>query len=127
MSGARSGVIDLADADGIIAGAVSGADVGANVDARDTDGDGRAEILVGATGLMSERGAAFLFYGPVEGALDTSDAAAVFAGERGKDYAGQGVALADIDGDAITDVVVGAPNEHTAGSGAGAVYVVSPE
>jgi hypothetical protein len=124
VSGLRSGVIDLGDADGIIAGDTTGMDLGANVDAKDIDGDGRAEILAGATGVASDRGEVYLFYAPIVGTIGTADAAATFAGERGGDFAGQGVAFADVDGDTSTEILVGAPNADT---GAGSVYVFFPE
>jgi len=99
-------------------------DLGTNVDAKDIDGDGRAEILVGATGVSSDRGEAFLFYAPITGTIGSSDATATFAGERAGDFAGQGVAFADVDGDTSMDILVGAPS---ADGGAGAVYVFSPD
>ena len=124
VSGARTGVIDLADADGIIAADSAGMDLGTNVDAKDIDGDGRAEILVGATGVASDRGEVFLFYAPIVGTIGSSDATATFLGERAGDFAGQGIAFADVDGDTGTDIVIGAPSAET---GAGAVYVFSPD
>jgi hypothetical protein len=124
VSGTRTGAIDLGDADGIIAADSAGMDLGTNIDAKDIDGDDRAEILVGATGVASDRGEVFLFYAPIVGTIGSSDATATFLGERAGDFAGQGIAFADVDGDTSTDILVGAPG---AGTDAGAVYVFPPD
>jgi hypothetical protein len=129
VSGDRSGEIDLGDADGILNGRGSGAGFGMNVDAKDIDGDGRAELLIGAPyadeGAAS--GAVYLFYTPIEGDLDTRDAGALWIAEHSNDELGTGVAFADVDGDSSTDIVIGAPSERTGGSQAGAVYLWSPD
>ncbi len=99
-----------------------------NVDAKDIDGDGRAELLIGAPTASDgpAAGTAYLFYTPISGALDTFDAGASFFSEHNGDELGTGVAFADINGDSSTDLVIGAPSEHTNGSQAGAIYVVMP-
>ena len=74
-----------------------------------------------ASAISSE---VFLFYAPIAGTISTLDATATFLGERAGDFAGQGVAFADVDGDTSMDILVGAPS---AGGGAGAVYVFSPD
>ena len=74
--------------------------------------------------MASDRGEVFLFYAPIVGTIDTSDATASFLGERAGDFAGQGVAFADVDGDTSTDILVGAPS---ADGGAGSVYVFTPD
>src|SRR4029453_5757381 len=58
VSGTRTGVIDLGDADGIIIADGSGMDLGTNVDAKDIDGDDRAQTLCGAPGVGGARGGA---------------------------------------------------------------------
>jgi hypothetical protein len=129
VSGDRSGDIDLNDADGILTGHGSGAGFGMNVDAKDIDGDGRAELLIGAPSAPegAASGAVYLFYTPIEGDLDTDDAGALWIGEHSNDELGTGVAFADFDGDSSTDIVIGAPSERAGGSQAGAIYLWSPD
>jgi hypothetical protein len=126
VSGERSGDIDLADGDGVITGPTGGSGFGMNIDAKDIDGDGRAELLVGAP-TAPGHGAVYLFYTPIEGELDDNDAGAVWLGEHDNDELGTGVAFADIDGDSSTDIVIGAPSERSGGSQAGAIYLWSPD
>ncbi|MFZ5477659.1 MAG: MopE-related protein [Myxococcota bacterium] len=94
--------------------------------AGDADGDGYDDLIVGAPAYTSggaDYGAAYLVLGPVV-AGDLEDHARLRGDEDG-DLAGQAVAGGgDFDGDGISDVVVGAPDEATGGSGAGAAYVL---
>jgi hypothetical protein len=126
VSGERSGEIDLEEGDGVISG--SGG-FGMNVDAKDIDGDGRAELLIGAPTAPDgpASGAAYLFYTPISGELDSDDAGAAFLGEHNNVELGAGVAFADIDGDTSTDIVLGAASDSSGGPQAGIVYVLSPD
>ena len=94
----------------------------------DTDDDGRNDVLVGAyydETSGSGAGVAYLLYGAVSlpsGSL--SGAGATLLGESARDSAGEAVGGAgDVDGDGTDDVLVGAPSEASAASGAGAVYL----
>src|SRR5205085_519759 len=84
MTGDGIGEIDLDDGDGVIDGRGANAGFGMNIDAKDIDGDGRTELLVGSPGAQegTVSGAVYLFYTPIEGALDTGDAGAVWIGEH---------------------------------------------
>jgi hypothetical protein len=128
VSGDRTGEIDLDDGDGVLTGTPS-SDFGMNVDAKDIDGDGRAELLVGAPTASDgpASGATYLFYAPIFGTIEAEDAGAVFYSESNGVELGTGVAFADVDGDSSTDIVIGAPSERSGGSQAGAVYVLSPD
>lgn len=82
----------------------------------DFSGDGYAEIVVGARGQdggVTDGGAAYLFYGPVEGELDATDADVEVINEQDdltNSYLGTGVAAGgDYDGDGSYDFAVGMP------------------
>ena len=112
-------------ADATIDGAFDLAEAGGCVDsADDLDGDGTDDLVICGRGDRSEAragGAVYVFHGPVEGALDTSMADAVFRGEANW-MAGFAVeASADPTGDGLTDLVIGVPFN----GGAGGVVVVA--
>jgi len=96
--------------------------------AGDVDADGHADLLVGAPQVSFgdvQRGAAYLFYGPLAGEHLTSDADVVYAGEDHTGGAGYSVAgVGDIDGDGIDDILVGAPGWDGSAEDLGAAYLV---
>lgn len=93
---------------------------------RDVDGDGFAEVFVGAPWNDrggSRSGAAYVVHGSVLGQVSAADADAIFVGEEAYDEAGAAVLMTgDLTGDGVSDLVIGAPGYSAA---AGAVYVVS--
>ena len=83
----------------------------------DVNGDGLADLLVGAPRFDRYRGAVYLVHGPVSGEIDLAGADGVFTGERSQTDFNYGdgdvlnVATAgDVNGDGIDDFVVGAPD-----------------
>jgi cysteine-rich repeat protein len=80
--------------------------------AGDVNGDGHADVLVGAWGWSGARGKAYLFLGSATGLATT--AAWSVEGEAANDQLGSSVAAAgDVNGDGFGDVVVGAPYNST--------------
>jgi hypothetical protein len=121
VQGPMTGVVSLTEARAKLSGVVSpdpdpdceawtGATVAA---AGDVDGDGLADLLVGANGWTdaSMSGMAFLVSGPISGNVDlTETATATFEAESGVLLLGYMlVSAGDINGDSFDDVIVGSP------------------
>ena len=105
-----------------LTGRGAGEGAGASVaPAGDINGDGFADLLVGAPGADDGRGAVFVVLGPVEGEASLGDVAYAELGEGASDAAGAAVAgPGDVDGDGADDILVGAPG---AASGGGSAYL----
>lgn len=109
---------------GPIAGGIFGADVGS---AGDVNGDGFADLVVGAWGdgsAGSLSGTAYLFFGgpAMDGIPDQ-----VYAGEMPGDRFGTSAASAgDVNGDGALDLIFGAYFNGDLADDAGRAYIVSP-
>ncbi len=119
--------------DGVSAGDHAGSSVGS---VTDLNGDGKAEILIGASGMdngaVLDAGAAFVLWGKATtGGIDLGDPFTgggkgyVMKGEAAGDHVG-GVmtSIADLNGDGKAEILVGAPDSDGAKVDAGAAYVV---
>lgn len=124
--GPLTGSFAFSDADTLLLGVDPNDRAGSAVDGgEDGDGDGRADLLVGALDADSGKGSAYLVGASTRGVAYLSDGWATLEGVASGDYAGFSVRLLrDQDGDGLADSLVGAHNESTAGSRAGAVYLV---
>jgi hypothetical protein len=122
----------LPAADGyLIKGAAAGDGAGAVANARDVNGDGRADLIVGAPFAASEAGAAYVVYGKAAPATVTLDDTAMPAadgylikGAAAGDRAGIAVGAADLNGDGKGDPIVGAYTADANGMDSGAAYVL---
>ena len=121
VAGPVFGTVDLISADptAMVIGNDDIAWLGTSVDASaDLNGDGINDLIAGAPGpsidFLSGGGAAFVFYGPLEGVLSVENADASFFGPD-DEYSQVGIAVAagDVDGDGIGDLLVGAGVEYS--------------
>jgi hypothetical protein len=98
--------------------------------AGDVNGDGYADILIGAPayfyGTNDKPGRVYLLYGPVEGVIEADDADAELIGESDNDRTGTSVAgPGDVDGDGLDDLLIGAPAMQVNAVRGGGAYLVT--
>ncbi len=127
---ATPGDLDLEDAEGKYSGEAGGDYAGSSVStADDVDGDGFADMLIGAPdnddGGESAGAAYLVLGGAAPGDLELGSAEAQYTGEASDDQAGWSVSTAgDVDGDGRADMVIGALGNDDGAFGAGAAYVI---
>ena len=129
LYGPVDGDVDLALADAKLLAEADGDGAGTAIsDAGDVNGDGFADILVGApweSTAANKTGATYLVYGPVSGHISLSDADVKIVGETRWDEAGSAVSNAgDVNGDGFDDLLVNAENSNIGGTMAGTTYVL---
>ena len=117
----------ISDADVIVDSALDGANFGRVAAAGDVDGDGLNDVVFGARYAaidgVEAAGGAYLFTGLTGTAsYDETDASAHLAGTEAFGELGAAVALANLDGDPLAELVAGVPG---ASEGAGEVWIAS--
>ena len=129
----KTNLTRLITIDGVSAGDLAGFAVGSIAD---LNGDGLAEILVGApmmeNGVITDAGGAFVVWGqntasdvalsdPVAGLGDGF----AMLGEAAQDHVGTALtAVGDLNGDGLAEILVNATGNDAGGAEAGAAYVV---
>jgi hypothetical protein len=114
-----AGVLSASAADVRIVGDgfVPGDRFGASVACGDMDGDGLAEMVIGATrhdvprtgGPAVDAGCVYVFEGSSMGAsMSATQASFTFDGVRAGDFLGNAVACGDVDGDGLADIMMAA-------------------
>ncbi len=120
------GTVSVTDAPLRILGGREDASFGYSVAGEDVNGDGWSDLLIGAMTESNaggtEAGAAYLFLGPLTGSVDAEAADAAMPGPEASAQSGREVALCDLDGDGMSDVVSGAWNQADQ-AGAAVIYL----
>ncbi len=124
------GSLSLSAADAVFSGEAAGDAAGTSVSiGGDVNGDGYADLLIGAPNAdqaSTDNGQAYIVFGdPALSDLDLSIADVSWYGESGSDGMGAAVAIfGDADADGYDDFSLGAPTRDAFGADAGAVYVL---
>ena len=85
----------------------------------DVNGDGFADVVVGALGEQSRTGSAYVYLGSAAG-LSTAPVAIAGPGGTGGAFGTSVASAGDVNGDGFADVVIGAPGVN---SGSGSIYL----
>ena len=125
---ASASLVDLAtQSQAVFVGGAPGDQFGTTVALSDIDDDGFADVLIGApkaAGGGTARGEAYLFHGPLSGAVFSTDADATFVGANNNSSFGIALDVAgDLTGDGIQEIIIGAPRDTTAAATAGAAFI----
>jgi hypothetical protein len=120
--GSSTGIANGASPSATLNGPATGAEFGGSVaSAGDVNGDGYSDVIVGASGVSTNTGAAFIYEGSSSGIASGASPSTTLSGINTGDRFGFSVAGAgDMNGDAFADVIVGAIGVS---SSTGAAYV----
>jgi hypothetical protein len=123
-------IVDACTVIAVLEGEVTDDQAGVCVAATgDINGDGLEDIIIGADREDSAgagAGAAYVMFGPITGDISLSTADAKLLGEALGDHAGLSVdGAGDLNMDGVPDLVIGAYDEDSAATAAGAVYIVN--
>jgi len=115
------------EADGVLIGETTAGAAGLGIAGGDFDGDGYADVAVGAPRAMASQGEVFILPGGPEalsGEVLLSSAPVHLQGEFVDALYGWELAAGDVTGDGIADLIIGAPGSDRAYPMAGAAHVI---
>ncbi len=127
-SASLTGTLELGSAASVtITGSLNNSEFGNALAVGNVNGDQYSDLVVGAfrapDGPKQEAGRVYIFYGgpSLSGTIDLAATSpdVLIRGHNTYDWFGRAVAVGDVDGDGIGDVLVGAPNAN----GDGTVYL----
>ena len=128
FNGPLAGDVPTTDAALLVYASASSSGLGtALVGDQDLDGDGDLDLLVSSSGASHNTGVVLLLLDApsATGSLSAGLADAELTGEGSSGGAGNVLTAGDLDGDGVSDIVVGAKNQDDALNNAGAVYVLT--
>ena len=112
-------------ADAAFTGEAAGDIAGEVAVAGDVNGDGLADLLVGAQWNSSKAGAAYVLLGPASADRSLGAADIIYRGVAADDEATSSLSgIGDTDGDGLDDIAIAGKNVDLAGENAGCIYVV---
>lgn len=116
-SATLSGTLSASSADLTFVGPNTSSEFGFSLDAKDINGDGIADLLVGRNASVA-LGTAFLFLSPYSSnSISSSNADVTFQGEGLSDFFGRKVSfLKDLNGDQIPDIAIASLGLNGAGN-----------
>jgi len=109
----------LTDATARIHGVEHNDRVGFSLASAELTGDAQTDLLVGVPARSDpvlRGGAVYLFEGPLDGRMRLADAHTALWGEGANDFAGSRIDAGDLDGDGLSDLIIGAPGHGTGGA-----------
>lgn len=125
--GSSSGISDSPNQILTLASPVVNSGFGGGVVAKDLDGDGHKELIVGSPyddSNGAESGSVWIFTGQPNGIYDNSTAINIFDSTvSANDYCGYSVWTSDFNGDGKQDIYMGCPYEDTSFTNAGKVWI----
>ncbi|MCE9500540.1 MAG: FG-GAP-like repeat-containing protein, partial [Leptospira sp.] len=112
------------NADVIITGSTAAENFGFSSASGDFNGDGFADLVVGANLFTTSQGRAYIFHGSATGiaVTNSSSASTIITGISSNDQTGETVSSLYLNGDGFSDLLVGSSN-YSAGNAQGRVYI----
>lgn len=127
LSGGSTGinVSSAGSASAILTGQSGGDNFGNTLAFGDINGDGYADLTVGAPSRSSNQGAVYIFLSSGAAGISSGSATAanaVLTGQAASDKFGGSVSVGDFNGDGYSDLAAGAPNRNAGFANQGVVY-----